>query len=70
VDTQALEQFRKIRTEKTQAVREMKLKLETRRTHKDTAARLSADVAAGKAKVRQHTDTIEALKAQIEVRLW
>lgn len=56
--TKALEALRKLRTEKAAAVREMKLKLETLRTHKDNAARHAERAARSRS-------TVESLLVQI-----
>ncbi|WIA21892.1 hypothetical protein OEZ85_004263 [Tetradesmus obliquus] len=64
--TKALETLRKLRLEKTQEVKEMRLKLDTLKSHKDMAASFSADIAAGSAKAeRLHAD-IQQLQAAID----
>jgi uncharacterized coiled-coil DUF342 family protein len=59
---QALETLRKLRLEKTQEVKEMRLKLDTLRSHKDMAASFSADIAAGKAKAERLHQEIQQLQ--------
>ena len=62
---QALEALRKLRAEKTAEVKEFRLRLDHLRTHKDTAARLRADAAAGKRQEAEHADTIRHIDAQL-----
>ena len=45
--TKALDALRKLRTDKGGEVKEMKLRLEHLKTHRDTAAELRAKIAAG-----------------------
>jgi uncharacterized coiled-coil DUF342 family protein len=59
---QALETLRKLRLEKTQEVKEMRLKLDTLKSHKDMAASFSADIAAGKAKAERLNQEIQELQ--------
>eukprot|EP00879_Flechtneria_rotunda_P006310 GHRR01006632.1.p1 GENE.GHRR01006632.1~~GHRR01006632.1.p1 ORF type:complete len:729 (+),score=251.26 GHRR01006632.1:230-2416(+) len=64
--TKALESLRKLRLEKTQESREMKLKLETLRSHKDAAQRLTQDMQDGQAKADALKAQIQELQASIE----
>jgi hypothetical protein len=60
--SQALENLRKLRLEKTQEAREMRLKLETLKSHKDAAAKLSIQVAEGRSKADALKTEIKALE--------
>ena len=62
---QALEALRKLRTEKMAEVKEFRLRLDHLRTHKDTAARLRKDAAAGERQEAEHADTIRHIDAQL-----
>ena len=46
-------------------MKEFRLRLDHLRTHKDTAARLRADAAAGERQEAEHVDTIRHIDAQL-----
>ncbi|KAG2442375.1 hypothetical protein HXX76_002461 [Chlamydomonas incerta] len=64
--TKALEAFRKLRTEKSQALKELKLELETLKQLKDMAAHHTAERDAAKARVADCQEQIKRLEAQIQ----
>ena len=67
----ALEALRKLRTEKVQEARELKLKLEHLKTHKDNADQLRGEVQQSRAKeaavVAQITSLDEQLRGKDDV---
>ena len=63
---QALEALRKLRTEKVQEAKELKLKLETTRTHKDNADSLRAEKQAGEAKAQRLVSQISGMNDQLQ----
>ena len=63
---QALEALRKLRTEKVQEAKEMKLKLDHARTHKDNADQLRGQVQEGQAKEAALQKEIASLDQQME----
>ena len=65
---QALEALRKLRTEKVQEAREMKLKLEHLRTHKDNADQLRSEVQDGQSKEQAIVAQIKSLQEQLDER--
>ena len=70
---QALEALRKLRTEKVQEAKEMRLKLEHLKTHKDNADSLKGERQEGQAKARalvaQIASLDDQLRSQDEVKL-
>lgn len=68
VGPQALEALRKLRTEKVQEAKEMKLKLEHLKTHKDNADQLRQEIQEGKAKEETASAAINALEEQLQAR--
>lgn len=66
--TKALEELRKLKTRQAQDAREMKLKLEHLKTHKDHAARLRAEAEEGRKKGEALQQEINGLRAHIEVK--
>eukprot|EP00775_Hariotina_reticulata_P006345 gene6345-6579_t len=66
--TKALDTLRKLRLEKTQEAREMRLKLETLKSHKDAAAKLSSQVAEGRSKAGALQAEIGALEATMNAQ--
>lgn len=62
---QALEALRKLRLEKVQECKELKLQLEHLRTHKQAAHRLRSDVDQGGQREKALTAQIQALEAQL-----
>lgn len=63
---QALEALRKLRTEKVQEVKEMKLKLDHLSTHKDSAHRLQTERQEGEGRERAIVAEMEQLSVKIE----
>lgn len=63
----ALEAIRKLRIEKVQEARELKLKLDHLKTHKETAQRLSTEVDHSKEKSRQLKVQMEEVQQDIKV---
>jgi DNA repair protein RAD50 len=62
--TKALEELRKLKTRQAQDAREMRLRLETLSTHRNQAARLRGDAAAGAARAAALEAEIGALTAR------
>lgn len=62
--TKALEALRKLRTEKAQEVKELKLKLEHTKTLKDQAAKLRSEEKQGRARLRELQDQIGRLDTE------
>lgn len=70
--TKALEELRKTKTRQVQDAKEMRLKLETLKTHKDQAARLRSTVRANTdraATLRANIDSLEGRMADIQAAL-
>jgi hypothetical protein len=65
---QALEALRKLKLEKAQEAKELRLKLATLKVHKDSASRLREAAAEGQGKVDNLGREIERLNRAIEVR--
>lgn len=66
-DAKALEAIRKLRNEKVQEARELKLKLDHLKTHKVTAHRLSSEIDQSKEKSRQLQSQMEDVQEEITV---
>ena len=66
-DSQALEALAKLKKEKTQEAKELKLKLENLRTHRDAAQKLRADVTQGTARNTEHMQKIQDFEDQMQV---
>ncbi|GBF92537.1 DNA repair protein [Raphidocelis subcapitata] len=64
--TKALDAFRKLKTEKTQELKEAKLKLENLKTHKDAAHKLRSQIASGRSNVAAAEAEISELRSKME----
>lgn len=67
VHAQALEAIRKLRLEKVQEVRELKLKLDHLKTHKEMAVHLSSEISDSQAVSHQMKSQMEEFQNQINV---
>jgi len=65
--TKALEALLKLKKEQNQAVREMKLKMETLQSHMDQALRYRHLISAGEHKAAKLQEDMDSLKAEMEV---
>ena len=66
-DAQALQEMRKLRTEKTAEVKEFRLRLEHLKTHKDHSTKLKSEIADGQEKDRNYMTQINELDQQAKV---
>ena len=66
-DSQALEALAKLKKEKTQEAKELRLKLENLRTHRDAAQKLRAEVTQGTARNTEHMQKIQDFEDQMQV---
>ena len=64
---QALQEMRKLRTEKTAEVKEFKLRLEHLKTHKDHSTKLKSDIAEGQEKDRNYMTQINQFQQEVQV---
>ena len=64
---QALQEMRKLRTEKTAEVKEFKLRLEHLKTHKDHSTKLKSDIAEGQEKDRNYMAQINEFEQEVQV---
>ena len=64
---QALQEMRKLRTEKTAEVKEFRLRLEHLKTHKDHSTKLKSDISEGQDKDRSYMSQINDLQEQAKV---
>ena len=64
---QALQEMRKLRTEKTAEVKEFRLQLEHLKTHKDHSTKLKSEIAGGQEKDRNYMSQINELDQQAKV---
>ncbi|KAA6427219.1 MAG: DNA repair Rad50 [Trebouxia sp. A1-2] len=62
--TKALQEMRKLRTEKTAEVKEFRLRLEHLKTHKDHSTKLKSEIADGQGKDRNYMTQINELDQQ------
>ena len=67
--SQALQEMRKLRTEKTGEVKEVRLRLEHLKTHKDHSTKLKSEIADGQEKDRNYMTQINELEQQSRVGL-
>jgi len=63
---QAVEAFKKLKKEKTQAGRELNLTLENLKTHKDSATKLRTEISKGTAAQQTLQQQIQELDEQIQ----
>ena len=66
---QALQEMRKLRTEKTAEVKEFKLRLEHLKTHKDNSTKLKSDIAEGQEQDRNYMTQIGELEQEVKVSM-
>ena len=64
---QALQEMRKLRTEKTAEVKEFRLRLEHLKTHKDHSTKLKSDIAEGQEKDRNYMAQINDFEQEVQV---
>ncbi|KAK9866483.1 hypothetical protein WJX84_001219 [Apatococcus fuscideae] len=64
--TKALEALAKLKKEKAQEAKELRLKLENLRTHRDAAQKLRADVSHGTARDAEHMQKIQDFEDQMQ----
>ena len=64
---QALQEMRKLRTEKTAEVKEFRLRLEHLKTHKDHSTKLKSDIAEGQEKDRNYMTQINKFEQEVQV---
>ncbi|DBB04466.1 hypothetical protein WJX77_008210 [Trebouxia sp. C0004] len=64
--TKALQEMRKLRTEKTAEVKEFRLRLEHLKTHKDHSTKLKSEIADGQEKDRNYMTQINELDQQAQ----
>lgn len=69
VVVQALQEMRKLRTEKTAEVKEFRLRLEHLKTHKDHSTKLKGDIAEGQEKNRNYMTQINQFEQEVQVTL-
>lgn len=67
VVVQALQEMRKLRTEKTAEVKEFRLRLEHLKTHKDHSTKLKSDIAEGQEKDRNYMTQINQFEQEVQV---
>lgn len=66
---QALEALAKLKKEKTQEAKELRLKLENLRTHRDAAQQLRAKISQGTASDTEHMQRIQDFEDQMQVSM-
>lgn len=66
---QALQEMRKLRTEKTAEVKEFRLRLEHLKTHKDHSTKLKSEIAEGQEKDRNYMAQINDFEQEVQVFL-
>ncbi|KAL3148389.1 DNA repair protein rad50 [Trebouxia sp. C0009 RCD-2024] len=64
--TKALQEMRKLRTEKTAEVKEFRLRLEHLKTHKDHSTKLKSDIAEGQEKDRNYMTQINQFEQEVQ----
>ena len=67
--TKALEELRKLKSKQNQELKEMRLRLDHLKTHKDLAARLRADFEVGSQRQHAYQAEVEDLEAQIQKKM-
>ena len=65
---QALQEMRKLRTEKTAEVKEFRLRLEHLKTHNDHSTRLKSEIAEGQQTDRNYMAQINELEQEAQVK--